>query len=270
MTTLNERYENGQAMRASMAGGNQSHFAVPGIDRLAPDLRRIIDEALFGRIWTRPGLTLEQHCMCTIAALMALRELPLLRRHIERCLNVGLTPAQVIEVFIQLTFYVGVPATEAAMRITEDVFEEQGVQFTPEEVYDTQKSVEELYEIGVQTHQAHLGNVVVYNTEDSTPEERELDQLIHEYYWGVINNRPHLDAKSRSLCSLAAMTVLGQYDRQIRRRIEGALRVGLTPSEIMEIFVHVMLYGGYLTARTAMLIARSVFTERGILPQQQK
>jgi len=166
---------------------------------------------------------------------MALREVPLLRRHIERCLNVGLTPAQVIEVFIQLTFYLGVPATEAALRITEDIFEEQGIQFTPEQVYDAQKSVEELYTIGVQTHQDHVGDVVVYADEDSTSEEKELDQLIHEYHWGVIYNRPHLDEKSRAICSLAAMTVLGQYDRQIRRGIQGTLRVDLT-SEIMEIF----------------------------------
>ena len=61
---------------------------------------------------------------------------------------------------------------------------------------------------------------------------------------------------------------LGQYDRQIRRRIQGALRVDLSPSEIMEIFVHVMLYGGYFTARTAMRIACSVFTEQGIMPRQ--
>ncbi len=49
---------------------------------------------------------------------MALGELPLLRRHIERCLNMGMAPEQVVEVFIQLTFYVGVPATEALMMKT--------------------------------------------------------------------------------------------------------------------------------------------------------
>ena len=75
---------------------------------------------------------------------MALGELPLLRRHIERCLNVGMAPEQVVEVFIQLTFYVGVPATEAALRITKQLFEEHGVKFTPTQVYDTHKSVEEL------------------------------------------------------------------------------------------------------------------------------
>ena len=71
------------------------------------------------------------------------------------------------------------------------------------------------------------------------------------------------------MCSLSAMTALGRYDRQIRRRIEGALRVGMTPEEIMEVFIQVMLYGGYFTTRTAMQIARSVFNEQGLSPNQK-
>lgn len=60
------------------------------------------------------------------------------------------------------------------------------------------------------------------------------------------------------------MTVQGRYDRQIRVRIEGALRVGVTPSEIMEVFMQVSLYGGYIATSTVMQIAGSVFTERGL------
>jgi 4-carboxymuconolactone decarboxylase len=60
------------------------------------------------------------------------------------------------------------------------------------------------------------------------------------------------------------MTVLGQYDRQIRSRIQGALQIGMTPTEIMEIFIQVVLYGGFVTSRTAMRVARSVFVEQGI------
>ena len=92
MSTLNERFRRGQEVRESMAAGDPSHFTLPGTDQLAPDLKRIIDEALFGSIWTRPGLDLKYRCICTVAALMAQGEVPLLRRHIERCLNVGLTP----------------------------------------------------------------------------------------------------------------------------------------------------------------------------------
>ena len=69
MTTLHERFEKGQSIRAMMAGGDLSHFTLPGIDQLAPDLKRIIDEALFGSIWTRPGLDIKQRCICTMLGL---------------------------------------------------------------------------------------------------------------------------------------------------------------------------------------------------------
>ena len=86
------------------------------------------------------------------SALMALSQLPLLRRHIERCLNIGLTPNQIVEVFIQLTFYVGVPAVEAAMRITKEIFEERGIDFQPTEAYDSGLTAEDLYQAGLASH----------------------------------------------------------------------------------------------------------------------
>ncbi len=262
MTSLDERFEKGQAMRVAMAAGDASHFAVPGIDQLAPDLKRIIDECLFGSIWSRPGLSPERRVICTISALMALGQLPLLRRSIERGLNLGVTPDQVVEVLIQLTFYVGVPAVEAAINTAKEIFEERGIQFTPSVVYDTNMSLEDLHELGHQMRDEILGPPAM-PVPPNSPEE-DLDKLIVEYHWGAINTRPHLDSKERAMCALSAMTVMGQYDRQIRSRIQGALQIGMTPAEIMEIFIQVMLYGGFVTTRSAMRVARSVFVEQGI------
>ncbi len=64
------------------------------------------------------------------------------------------------------------------------------------------------------------------------------------------------------------MAVLGRYDRQIRIRIEDAIRVGVTPAEILEIFNHLIFYGGFYITRTANRIARSVFTEQGLTVEQ--
>ena len=55
-----------------------------------------------------------------------------------------------------------------------------------------------------------------------------------------------------------------RYDRQIRNRIKGALQVGVPTAEIMEVFIQLMLYGGYFTTRAAMPIALSVFTDQDI------
>lgn len=264
MASLDERYNRGLEMRERMAGGDFRHFTLPGIDQLAPDLKRIVDESLFGSIWTRDGLDIKRRCICTISALLTLGHLQLLRRHIERGLNVGLAPEQVVEVFIQMTFYAGVPAVETAMGIAKEIFEERGIRFTPSNVYDTSMDPDELHQQGRKVHEDHMGDITVYFTEDPDSQEMQLERLINEYNWGAIFPRPHLDAKDRSMCALVAMTVMGHYDRQLRRRVSGALRVGMTPEEIMEVFIQLTLYGGYFNTRTAMRIARSVFSEEGI------
>ncbi|PKB71602.1 MAG: hypothetical protein BZY87_04360 [SAR202 cluster bacterium Io17-Chloro-G6] len=236
----------------------------PGI-KLAPDLRRIVDEALFGSVWQRPALGFKDRSICTISAMTALRHLTQLRQHISAGLHLGLTPDQIVEIFIQLTFYVGVPTVEDALTLASEVFEAEAIDFTPSVIYDTDRSVADLSDLGARSLLEHIGDATTYQTDDAESEEMQLDRLINEYHWGAIYTRPHLDAKSRAICALSAMTVLGHYDRQMRARIEGALRVGVKPSEIMELFIHLTLYGGYLTTRTSMLrIARSVFTEQGL------
>lgn len=267
MSSLEERYNRGQEMREQMAAGDFRHFTLPGIDQLAPDLKRIVDEALFGSIWTRGGIDVKQRCLCTLSALLTLGHLQLLRRHIERALNVGLTPDQVVEVFIQMTFYAGVPAVESAMGIAKEIFEERGIQFTPTSIYDTEKDPDVLHREGVRAHEDHMGDITLYYTDDPDSPEMQLERLINEYNWGAIYSRPHLNDKDRSMCALVAMTVMGHYDRQLRRRISACLRIGLTPDEIMEVLIQLTLYGGYFNTRTAMRIARSVFQEEGINTQ---
>ena len=263
MTTLNDRLRAGQEMRGMMAAGDSSHYALPGVDQLAPDLKRIIDEALFGTIWTRPGLDLKQRCIATISALMTQGELNLLRRHIVRALNVGLTPNQVVEIFFQSTFYIGVPAVESGLRLTKDIFEEMGIEFEPALEYDPNQHADELFALGQEMHRRHMGSTSDTGMGADSP-EAQLERIIDEYNWGAIYSRSLLNDKERAIISLAALTSMGVYDAQMRRRIRGAIGVGMTPDEVMEIFIHLSMYGGYVNARTAMRIARSVFNELGI------
>ena len=259
MTSLNDRFEAGHDMRGQMSGGDVSHYALPGVDQLAPDLKRIIDEALFGIIWRRPGLDLKQRCIATISALMTQGEMNLLRRHIVRALNVGLTPNQVVEIFIQSTFYIGVPAVESALRLTKEIYEELGIEYEPALEYDTNRHPDELLALGQEIHRRHMGNTLTTYA-DETPES-QLERIIDEYNWGAIYSRSLLDDKERAIISLSALTSMGVYDNQMRRRIRGAIGVGLTSEEVMEIFIHLSMYGGYMNARTSMRIARSVFNE---------
>ena len=126
--------------------------------------------------------------------------------------------------------------------------------------------MEQLHENGLRIYDNEMGEPPLYTVEDPESLENELQRFIEEYHWGAIHARPGLDPKTRALCSLSAMTVQGQYDRQIRRLIEGALYVGATQQEIMELFFQLVFYGSYTNSRTAMRVARSVFIEKGLMP----
>ncbi len=163
-----------------------------------------------------------------------------------------------------MTFYVGIPQVENALLLTRDIFEANSVDFEATFDYDISKSVEQLYQEGIAKHEEHYQDIDAYLDANASDAEIEIERLVNEYHWGAIYTRPHLNSKERAMCSLAALSAVGVYDRQVRRRIEGALELGMKPVEILEVFIQVMLYGGYFGTRSAIRVARSVFTEKGL------
>ena len=91
-----------------------------------------------------------------------------------------------------------------------------------------------------------------------TQAEREFNRLTTEYYWGSVWTRPGLDLQSRSICTLAALTVLGR-EGPLHSHIKGALNIGLNQEEIIEEFIQTAFYGGLPFTRAAMDIANEIF-----------
>jgi 4-carboxymuconolactone decarboxylase len=88
-----------------------------------------------------------------------------------------------------------------------------------------------------------------------------------ELWFGKTFNREGLDAKTRLLVTIAALTVLGaQADPQLRLAIRHALAAGATKREIAEVIGQMSLFGGLPAMTKALEIAQSVFAE---IPEQQ-
>ncbi|MGS0623058.1 carboxymuconolactone decarboxylase family protein [Ralstonia sp. VS2407] len=90
---------------------------------IAPDLGRYIVEFGFGDVYCRPGLTLREREIATIAALTALgNAAPQLKVHIAAGLNVGLTRTEITETILQMALYAGFPAALNGMFAAKEVF----------------------------------------------------------------------------------------------------------------------------------------------------
>jgi 4-carboxymuconolactone decarboxylase len=89
---------------------------------------------------------------------------------------------------------------------------------------------------------------------------------ISAFAYGDIYARPGLEPRDRQLVTLGALTAMGGTEGELRIHIGTALTVGLTAEQIVEALIHSTLYCGFPRAINAILVAKEVFAERGLLP----
>lgn len=107
------------------------------------------------------------------------------------------------------------------------------------------------------------GQKVIDSLVDISP---ELGHQIVAWAFGEIYDRPGLAPRDRQLVTLGMLTALGGCEPQLEVHVNAALNVGLTPEEIVEVFLHSAVYCGMPKALNATFVAKKVFTDRGLLP----
>lgn len=90
----------------------------------------------------------------------------------------------------------------------------------------------------------------------------DLPRYITEFGYGDIYSRPGLDVKTRQLATVAALTALGTWPNELKVHIHGALNVGCSKEEIIEVILQMVLYAGFPAAMNAVQIAKQAFDER--------
>ncbi|AGT09566.1 carboxymuconolactone decarboxylase family protein [Paracoccus aminophilus] len=83
-----------------------------------------------------------------------------------------------------------------------------------------------------------------------------------EMWFGKTFNRDGLDARTRLLVTIAALTVQGSLaEPQMRLSIRHALEAGATKREIAEVIYQMSMFAGLPAMQKALEIAQSVFSE---------
>jgi 4-carboxymuconolactone decarboxylase len=98
---------------------------------------------------------------------------------------------------------------------------------------------------------------------DSVAElDSDFSRLLQEFGWAGMYARKILDDKTKELCSVAALTVLGQWP-QLRDHIKFALRMGASEKEVLEVILQMCVFGGFPVMFTALGIFREVRKDLG-------
>jgi 4-carboxymuconolactone decarboxylase len=103
------------------------------------------------------------------------------------------------------------------------------------------------------------GQRVIDSLADIAP---DFARYLIEFPFGDIYSRPQLSLKSREIGVVAALTAMGNATPQLKVHIHGALNVGCSRDEVVEIIMQMAVYAGFPAALNGLFAAKEVFAER--------
>jgi 4-carboxymuconolactone decarboxylase len=103
------------------------------------------------------------------------------------------------------------------------------------------------------------GERVIESLKDIAP---DFARYVIEFPFGDIYSRPGLDLKTREIAVVAGLTALGNAAPQLKVHIHGALNVGCTRQEVVEVIMQMAVYAGFPAALNGLFAAKEVFKER--------
>ncbi|WP_158295612.1 carboxymuconolactone decarboxylase family protein [Crenalkalicoccus roseus] len=121
-----DAYEKGREIRRQLMGEAM-------VERLArevyddPIMRKFGDyasEAVFGLLWSRPGLDLKTRALVCVVSDTATGRWPELAIHLRMARRQGWTEEELSEALLHLGGYVGLPAVREALLVAREVFAE--------------------------------------------------------------------------------------------------------------------------------------------------
>ena len=122
----------------------------------------------------------------------------------------------------------------------------------------------ELFEKGLKMRREVLGSEHVDRSlKNADSFTMPLQELVTQYCWGDIWNRPGLDRRTRSFLNLAMITALNR-PHELKLHVRGAINNGLTKDEIREVFLQAAIYCGVPASIDSFRTAKEVFDEMGI------
>ena len=245
MTTRDELRRAGAAMRQKLGFPTN----IPGTE-LAPGMDRLAEELVWGSIWARPGLALDDRMLAVLSALTSKQRLQQLRRYIGAAMHIGMPPRTIQEVFIHCGLYSGFPTILNSLSLANDEFAEQGITVPDAELPEL--DAEGLMTLGRATMQklhgerAERGYAAPGNTTTAA-----LYPTAIAYGYGDLWNRPGLSHRQRMICAVAAFTAIDLLP-QLVKFAQSALNTGLTREQVIEIIMQTAPYSGFPRALNAL------------------
>lgn len=121
----------------------------------------------------------------------------------------------------------------------------------------------ERFDKGLKMRKAVLGAEYVEKSMKGADEfNREFQELVTEYAWGLCWGSDVLSKKERSILNLGMLAALGRM-HEFELHFKGAVRNGLSSDQLKDVLTQIAVYCGIPAGVESFRIARKVLNEQG-------
>ena len=124
---MSDKYETGMAVRRAVLGDAHVDKAEANKTDFDAAFQTLITETAWGTVWASDGISDRERSMLTLSLLAATGNFDEIPMHIRATANTGATPQDVLQAFMHVAVYAGVPKANHAIKLAKATYAEMGV-----------------------------------------------------------------------------------------------------------------------------------------------
>ena len=125
---MSERFEKGTEVRRKVLGDAHVDKADAGTTAFDAPFQAMITEGAWGTLWADETISHRDRSLLTLALLAATGNFDEIPMHVRATRRTGASPEEIMQAFLHVGVYAGVPKANHAIKLAKDTFREMGVE----------------------------------------------------------------------------------------------------------------------------------------------
>ena len=121
---MSERFENGMRVRRQVLGDAHVDRAETEKTNFDQPFQEMITEGAWGTLWADETITRRERSMLTLSILAATGNFEEIPMHVRASQNTGASPEDILQAFMRVAVYAGVPKANHAIKLAKKTLSE--------------------------------------------------------------------------------------------------------------------------------------------------
>lgn len=121
---MSDRLDQGMSVRRSVLGDAHVDGAEAAKSEFDAPFQTLITEGAWGTVWASDAITRRERSMLTLALLAATGNFEEIPMHIRACARTGASKEDVMQAFMHVAIYAGVPRANHAIKLAKQTYAE--------------------------------------------------------------------------------------------------------------------------------------------------